>query len=55
MEQGRSLLKRQVSGFQQIAGSTPSDFFAMVTSLFFEVNIINLLTGASPLALAKSI
>ena len=31
------------------------DFFTMVTSLLFKVNYINLLTQASPLALAKSI
>ena len=31
------------------------DFFAMFSSLLFKVNYINLLTEASPLALAQSI
>ena len=38
-----------------LQGQLQVDFFTMVTSLLFKVNYINLLTQASPLALAQSI
>ena len=45
----------QVTCFKLLQAQLQVDFFTMVTSLLFEVNYINLLTQASPLALAKSI
>ena len=52
----RSFLKLSADNllaFNRIAGSTPSGYFAMVTSLLFEVTT-NLSTGGSFLSFAKS-